>query len=331
MQHQNHFFSKLNPMLVAVAIAGLSLFVPATLHATPASHFGPLITALEARSAALSNDTGKVATKQKLEISKTLALLPSSDSSSFATDLKTAILITPGLIKAFPADFATPQPGGTTFETVLVGVFIGFDGDISNLVQTAKTFVDGLPASTCRTKAQAVLAQAISKLPPPAVTDLTAYTKALASALKVAVSGQTLALSKACTGAGGGAVNSVAMTMTVNGMPWAAAKGESGAQYTQNTHELIIGGHQNNNNSDVAVVVEGVTGTGAYNANVSGDYTVYAPSSLLYFVNGGQVTVTTFDLAGHKIGGTFSFTAAAGTNQVTATQGVFSTKFLTVQ
>ncbi len=317
---------------MAVAIGGLSLFVPATLPAAPDTpHFGPLITGLQTRFAALSNDTSKVATKQKLAINKALALLLNTDSTSEATDLKNAVTVAASLVKAFPADFATPQPGGATFETLLIGTFIGFDNDISNLVHTAQILITGLPASPCRTKAQAVLNQAVAKLPPPTVTDLTNYSKNLGSALKAVLSGQALAVSKACTGAGGGAVNSVAMTMTVNGLPWTAAKGDSGAQYTQNTHELIIGGHQNNNNSDVAVVVEGVTGTGTYTANLSGNYTVYAPSSLLYFVNGGQVTVTTFDLVGHKIGGTFSFTAASGTNQVTATQGVFSTKFLTVQ
>ena len=317
---------------MAAVISGLSLFTPAALQAAPYTpHFGPLINGLQVRAAALSNDTSKVATKQKQAINKALALLLNTDSTSETTDLKNAVTVATSLVKAFPADFATPQPGGTTFETLLIGVLIGFDGDISNLMHAAQTVINGLPASPCRTKAQAVLNQAIVKLPAPNVTDLTTYSKDLGSALKAVLSGQVLALSKACAGAVGGPVNSVAMTMTVNGTSWVAAKGESGAQYTQNTQELIVGGHQNNNDSDVAVVVEGVTGTGTYTANVSGDYSVYTPASILYFITSGQVTITTFDLAGHKIGGTFSFVAASGTNQVAATQGVFSTKFLTVQ
>ena len=195
MLQQQRQFLKLNAVIMAAAIGGLSWLAAPAASATPYTpNFTPLITGLQARSAALSNNTSKVATKQKLAITKALALLQNTDSTSVATDLKNAVTVTTSLVKAFPADFTSPQPTGTTFEVLLVDAFIGFDGDISNLLHTAQNAIDLLPATTCRTKAQAVLSQAAAKLPAPNVTNLTTYSKALGSALKAVVSGQALAL-----------------------------------------------------------------------------------------------------------------------------------------
>ena len=318
------YFLKLNAILPAAVMGGLSLLAPSAAQAAPyTDHFTALIAGMESRSAALSNNTSKVAHKQQLALTKSLALL-NTRSTSETTDLKNAVTITKSLFVAFPSDFANPQPTGTTFQALLENVFIGFDSDLSNLVHSAQLAINLLPASTCRTKAQAALNQAVAALPPLTVTDFTAYSTALGNALKSVIKGQAFAISKACTApAGGGGGGTDSLTMTINGSTWSAAKGSAGSQYTQNTGELIIGGQRNNNDSALAFVVSGVTGLGTYTANVSGNYTTYSPSAL-YFVNSGQLTITTFNLASHKIGGTFSFVATAGANQVTATQGTFN-------
>ena len=317
---------------ILAAIIGLNLFAPASSEATPYTHhFTPLITELQLRSASLTNRLSKVERQQKQAVDRAIVLLDRTVSTSEIRDLNNAIAITKTLIKAFPGNFNAPHTAGLptepVLETLLIQLFVGFNGDISNLVVTAQTTVDGLAAGSCHDKAQIFLNQAVAALAAPGVTDLASFAKSLSVALKATLRTEALAASNACMGGGNGTDS---LAMTVNAMPWAAAAGSTGGAYTQSTKVLVLTGAQDNNGSFVTIIVTGVTGSGNYTAHIAGNYATFSPA-LLYFVTSGQLTITTFNLTSHKVIGTFTFVASAGANIVSATQGVFNLKGLTVK
>jgi len=317
---------------ILAAIIGLNLFASASSEATPYTHhFTPLIAELQLRSATLSNRLSKVERQQKQAVDRAIALLDRTVSTAEIRDLNNAIAITKTLVKAFPGNFTSPRttalPAEPVLETLLIQLFMGFTGDISNLVATAQTTVDGLAAGSCHDKAQIFLNQAITALAAPGVTDLASFAKSLSVALKATLRTEALAASNACMGGGNGTDS---LAMTVNATPWAAATGSTGGAYTQSTKILVLTGAQDNNGSFVTLIMTGVTGPGTYTARIAGNYATFSPA-LLYFVTSGQLTITTFNLNSHKLIGTFTFVASAGASIVNATQGVFNLKGLTVK
>lgn len=321
-----------NVWILAAAIISLNLFISISSEATPYTHhFTPLISELQIRSATLTNRMDQTERQQKQAVDRALALLNRTVSTSEIRDLNNAIAITKTLIKAFPGNFNASRtaalPTEPVLEALLIQLFVGLNGDISNLVATAQTTVDGLAAGSCHDKAQIFLNQAVTALAAPGVTDLTSFAKSLSVALKATLRTEALAASNACMGGGTGTDS---LAMTVNGTPWAAATGSTGGAYTQSTKVLVLTGAQDSDGSFVSIIVTGVTGTGTYTAHITGNYATFSPA-LLYFVTSGQLTISTLNLNSHKLIGTFTFVATAGANNVNATQGVFNLKGLTVK
>ena len=330
VRNQPQHFLKRIAVSLAAAIAGFSLLAtPAAIAAPYTGHFAPLIAELQTRSVALSKRTSKIERNQKLAIDRILALLQRTVSTSEIRDLNNAITITRSLIKTFPnkagVTVASALPTEPTLVMLLVELFSGFNDDISNLVSTAQTTVDGLAAGSCRDKAQIFLNQAVTALEAPGVTNFTTFSQSLSVALRATLKSQALAASNACLGGGG----ADSLAMTVNGTAWTAATGSTGGAYTKGTKVLVLTGAQDSTNSAVSIVVAGVTGPGTYTKRISGNYATIAPARV-YFVTSGQLTITTFNLASHKLSGTFTFIAATGTNIVNTTQGTFNLKGLSV-
>ena len=329
--HCRHLWKK-NAWVLAAAVIGLSLFTPTSSKALPYTHhFTPLIVELQTRSAMLTNRLNKVERQQKQAVDRTLALLRRTVSTTEIRDLNNATTITKTLSKAFPFQNASSRTGALptepVLEALLIQLFVGFNGDISNLVATAQTSVDGLAAGSCHDKAQLFLNQATTALQAPGVKDLTSFAKSLTLALKATLRAEALAASNACLGGGNG---SDSLSMTINTIPWAAATGSTGGAYTQRTKVLVITGAQDNRDSFVSIIATGVTGPGTYTAHITGNYATFTPA-LLYFVSSGQLTITSWNLSSHKLIGTFTFVASAGANIVNATQCVFNLKGLTVK
>jgi len=331
MQPHGHAL-KLNAALMAAVIGGLScLLAPAISLAVPyTDHFAPLITELKARSTTFSNRPTKIERQQKVAVDRTLALLLRTVSTSEFRDLQNAITASKILLKAFPIttgpSAGSALPTESTLLTILEELFTGFNGDISNMVASSQIIVGGLVAGSCHDNAQIFLNQAVAALNAPGVTNFITFYQSLSTALKATLKAEALAASNACMGGGSG---SDSLAMTVNRTPWTAATGSTGGAYTQSTKVLVLTGAQDNNNSAVAIVVNGVTGPGTYTTHISGNYADFT-TALLYFVGSGQLTVSTFNLNSHKISGTFTFRSTTGTNIVTATQGTFNLKGLTV-
>ena len=320
--------------ILAVAVMGINLLGPTSSQATPYTHhFTPLIAELQLRSATLTNHLSKVERDQKQAVDRAIALIDRTVSTSESRDLNNAIAITKTLAKAFPGNFKDRRtaalPTEPVLESLLIQLFVGFNGDIRNLVATAQTTVDGLAAGSCHDKAQIFLNQASAALAAPGVTDLTSFAKSLSVALKATLRTEALAASNACLGGGGNGNDSLSMTINATA-PWVAAAGSTGGAYTQSTKVLVLTAGQDSNGSFVTIIATGVTGPGTYTTRISGNYATVAPA-LLYFVTSGQLTITTMTLNNHKLIGTFTFVASAGAAIVNATQGVFNLKGLTVK
>jgi hypothetical protein len=188
--------------------------------------FDALIAELQARSALFTGSTNKTEISQKKAIDKTLVALL-KPSTSLATDLKNAGTAVKNLQKVFPTEFpAKAFTPNNILSNLLLEVFNSFHGDISAMEHAAQESLDSMPASSCKDKAQAALDKASADLAASGGTDFASVFKAVTTALKDTLKGQSLVqLAQSCKSksSGGGGGGTVGITALIDGAPWSTS------------------------------------------------------------------------------------------------------------
>ena len=308
--------------LAVAVIFGVLAFGPPVIRATPfTDHFDALIVDLQTRAAGLSNSVDKTEQKQFKAIQKVLATLEAKDSPSLATDIKNLGKIAKSLLKVFPPDF----PAGS-LATDLQSAVDGMTGDVQDNIDSTQTTIDGLPAGSCKDKANAALAAAQDLLDSVgSAPDFPTAAKLLGSALKAATKASAAA-AKCLNSGGGGGGNGDSMDATVTGTISASfhAIFPSATYDTSTGLYNLIGGDANGIGIDL--VVSNVVGNGSY--PLLSSTTLTESSNFDTFQGGaGTITFTTIDFVQNRLAGSFSFTAPqvfGGAGSVTVSSGSFN-------
>lgn len=313
---------------IAVIFAVLALG-PSPIRATPfTDHFDALIADLQARAGALSNSVDATEQKQYKAIQKVLTTLVVNDSTSLATDIKNLGSAAKGLVKVFPTEFFPPSGVLLTNFQATVN---GLAGEVQDTIDTTQTTIDGLPAGSCKDKAnlanaaaQALLDSATSSL------DMGVASKLLASALKAATKASAAAAKCLSSGGGGGGSGDF-MNATVGGDISSSFHSDFPTPvYTISADRYDITGGDANG-LGITLVVSNVVGVGTYPLASSSTLSRVSPLAA-YLGAVGSVTFTTYNPGQKQLAGTFSFTATRvlpDTNgAVSVSSGSFSSSTL---
>lgn len=279
--------------------------------------FDDLIAELQARSAALAGSTNKTEIAQKKALDKVLATLTNAAPISLATDLKNAGLTAKGLQKVFAGEFSAPMLTSLTFTNLLGGllqqIFDGFHGDIAAMEQAAQRALDGMPASSCKDKAQTALNKAAADLAAIGGSDFATVFKAVTKAVTDTLKGQSLvqaAASCKSSGGGGGGGGGDSMKAQINGTAWSADDFTSGIHFTASPARVNFVGSAKDGSQMGLSVYLGTTPIGVHNL---GGY-FFSTTAAYYIASSGQMTITVLNDSTHKITASFSLVAHNQTN-----------------
>jgi hypothetical protein len=288
-------------------------------------NFDALRAELVARSVALSNSTDKLELKQKKSCDKIIGTI--DKSTTLAGDLKTVGTVAKGLAKAFAAEFSgSSRVFSNNLATLVDQVGDGLANDVHGELDAVQLVVNALPEGADKVRVQDALNTAATLIDQAVGAGTFAdLAKGLASALKGILKSEQLAEAAQGGGGGGGGGGAKGLSCKVNGQSFNAL-GAAGSHVGITGQFTVTGATLQR---AVTIIAFGVHGPGTYAAG-GGTQVQEVGTGVSYTGNlTGTVTVVTFDLAGQKATGTFSFHATKTTptpssDAVDVTEGTFN-------
>ena len=145
------------PSVQGVFLSAILCLLGLTLPASAApftDHFNGLIADLNTRAIVLSSRTDKAGQKQFKAVQNVLGTLNGKPSTSLATDIEMFGGAAKALKRTFPDDFMPPV---SSLSSNLDIALAGLTRDVQSQIDTARTDLNSLAASTCKTKVRATL------------------------------------------------------------------------------------------------------------------------------------------------------------------------------